>query len=119
MNRIMKSNNILKTSVIALFVTTGITYPAMGSTAEYTVVIENHVFIPDRIEMPAGQKHRLIVLNHDATPGEFESYELNREKVVAGNSKIVIFLPALDAGEYPFFGEFNPDTAQGRVIVAK
>jgi len=119
MNRIMKSNNILKTSVIALFVTTGITYPAMGSTAEYTVVIENHVFIPDRIEMPAGQKHRLIVLNHDATPEEFESYELNREKVVAGNSKIVIFLPALDAGEYPFFGEFNPDTAQGRVIVAK
>jgi len=117
MNRMMKPNKILKITTIALLVTTGMIYPTMGSTGEYTVVIENHVFVPDHIEMTAGEKHRLIVLNHDATPEEFESYELNREKVVAGNSKIVVFLPALDAGEYPFFGEFNPDTAQGRIVV--
>jgi len=116
MNRMMKSNKIFNAGVMALLVTTGMLYPVMGTTAEYTVVIENHVFVPDRIEMTAGEKHRLTVLNHDATPEEFESYELNREKVVAGNSKIVIFLPALDAGEYPFFGEFNPDTAQGRIV---
>jgi len=117
MNKMMTSNTIFHAGIMALLVTTGMLYPVMGITAEYTVVIENHTFIPDRIEMTAGEKHRLIVLNHDATPEEFESYELNREKVVAGKSKIVVFLPALDAGEYPFFGEFNPDTAQGRIVV--
>jgi len=109
--------DILKKAVMALAATLPIIFPAMVIADEYTVVIKNHTFIPDRIEMTAGQKHRLIVLNQDATPEEFESYELNREKVVAGKSKIVVFLPPLDAGEYPFFGEFNPDTAQGRIIV--
>ncbi|MDQ6968070.1 MAG: cupredoxin domain-containing protein [Mariprofundaceae bacterium] len=85
--------------------------------AEYTVVIKDHQFVPSQIEMKAGEKHRLIVVNDDASPEEFESYELNREKIVSGNSKIVIFLPALEVGEYPFFGEFNPKTAQGRIVV--
>jgi len=109
--------DILKKAVIALLATLPVVFPAMATADEYTVVIKNHMFIPDRIEVTAGQKHRLIVLNQDATPEEFESYELNREKVVAGKSKIVVFLPPLEIGEYPFFGEFNPDTAQGRIIV--
>jgi len=109
--------DILKKAVIALLATLPVIFPAMVTADEYTVVIKNHMFIPDRIEVTAGQKHRLIVLNQDATPEEFESYELNREKVVAGKSKIVVFLPPLETGEYPFFGEFNPDTAQGRIIV--
>jgi len=117
MNHTMRTGNILKKTAPALLATLPLMFPAMSVADEYTVIIENHAFIPDRIEMPAGKKHRLIVLNRDATPEEFESYELNREKIVAGHSKIVVFLPALDAGEYPFFGEFNPDTAQGRIVV--
>lgn len=84
---------------------------------EYVVTIKDHQFVPNQIEMKAGEKHRLIVINDDPTAEEFESYELNREKIVSGNSKIVIFIPLLEAGEYPFFGEFNPKTAQGRIIV--
>jgi len=107
--------NMVYAGIMALIAIGAVGAPAIA--AEYTVVIENHVFVPDRIEMTAGEKHRLTVLNHDITPEEFESYELNREKIVAGKGKIVIFLPALDIGEYPFFGEFNPDTAQGRIVV--
>ncbi len=88
----------------------------VAGAAEYEIVIENHLFSPSHLEVTAGEKHRLHVINRDATPEEFESYELNREKIVAGNSKIIIFLPPLEAGEYPFFGEFNEDTAQGRII---
>jgi len=117
MNCNIEIKNTLQAGAIALAVIGSLALPVLANSAEYTVVIENHVFMPDRIEMEAGQRHRLVVINHDATPEEFESYELNREKVVAGKGKIVVFLPALDAGEYPFFGEFNPDTAQGRVIV--
>ena len=49
---------------------------------------------------------------------EFESYELNREKVIPGLSKGVVFIGPLRPGRYPFFGEFNQKTAQG-VIVAE
>lgn len=75
--------------------------------------IRNHVFVPSELVVPAGQKIRLLVINDDDTPEEFESYELNREKVIAGSRKAVIFIGPLEPGRYPFFGEFNPKTAQG------
>jgi len=102
-----------------LILTTAFLFIAVGPaySAEYQVKIENHRFIPNKIEMERGVRHRLIVLNTDATAEEFESYELNREKIISGKSKAVIFLPPLTPGSYPFFGEFHEDTAQGRIIV--
>jgi len=41
---------------------------------------------------------------------------LNREKIVPGNGRITIFVGPLEAGEYEFFGEFNQDTAKGKII---
>ncbi len=80
------------------------------------LAIKDHRFQPEAVTIPAGEKIKLMVHNQDATPEEFESYELNREKIIPGNSKAVIFVGPLAPGEYPFFGEFNQDTAQGRVI---
>ena len=85
---------------------------------EINVVIEGHKFTPDRIEVPAGQKVKLLVENKDAAPAEFESASLRIEKVIPGNSKATIFVGPLKAGEYKFVGEFNEKTANG-VIVAK
>jgi len=117
MTGLNETGRCLKISLMALILIGAAACPAMASAAEYTVVIENHAFVPDRIDMTAGQKHRLTLINHDATAEEFESYELNREKIVSGHGKIVVFLPPLEIGEYPFFGEFNPHTAQGRIVV--
>ncbi|WP_323847429.1 cupredoxin domain-containing protein [Microbulbifer magnicolonia] len=78
--------------------------------------IRNHLFHPSELVVPANVKVKLIVYNRDPTPEEFESYELNREKVIMGGQKAVIFIGPLAPGEYPFFGEFNPKTAQGKVI---
>ena len=75
-----------------------------------------HLFHPARLEVPANTKIKLRVHNRDATPEEFESYELNREKVILGGRSAVIFIGPLEPGTYPFFGEFNPNTAQGEVI---
>ena len=85
---------------------------------EFKISIEGHKFSPDRIEVPAGQKVRLLVENKDATPEEFESHTLKIEKVIPGKSKATIFVGPLKAGEYKFVGEFNEKTAKG-VIVAK
>ena len=51
-----------------------------------------------------------------STPEEFESFELNREKVIKGKRKAVIFIGPLRPGRYPYFGEFHPETAQGIII---
>jgi plastocyanin len=87
------------------------------ATPTFEIVIKNHKFDPATLEVPANKKVRLIVKNQDPTPEEFESYELNREKVIAGNSQAIIFIGPLEPGTYPFFGEFNPATAQGKIIV--
>jgi plastocyanin len=83
----------------------------------YSLTIKDHKFDPAEITIPANTKVKLLVHNLDATPEEFESYEMHREKIIRGKSKAVIFIGPLKAGSYPFFGEFNKKTAQGRVIV--
>lgn len=83
----------------------------------YEIRIKEHLFLPSKLEISAGEKVKLIIINEDATPEEFESYELNREKVIMGHRKGIIFIGPLKAGVYPFFGEFNPLTAQGTIEV--
>jgi plastocyanin len=91
---------------------------AMAADEVYTIQIQNHRFTPAELTVPAGKKIKVLVENKDATPEEFESHELNREKVIAGNGKATIYIGPLAPGKYPYFGEFNMDTAQG-VIIAK
>jgi plastocyanin len=83
---------------------------------EATLVIQGHRFVPAEMKVPAGRKIKLTVVNNDASAEEFESYELNREKIVAGNSRIVVFVGPLRPGRYPYFGEFHMDTANGTLI---
>jgi high-affinity iron transporter len=83
-----------------------------------TLVFQNHRFIPDRIEVPADKKFALHVKNTDNTADEFESNDLNREKLVTPGQTITVFLGPLSPGTYHFFGDFHQDTAQG-VLVAK
>jgi plastocyanin len=89
---------------------------AMAADADYKLVIENHRFQPAELTIPAGKKIRLMVENHDATPEEFDSHSMNREKVIPGNSSGLVFIGPLDPGRYPFMGEFHAATAQGAII---
>lgn len=89
----------------------------MAETNTYTVVLKDHVFMPAEIKIPANQKVTLIVDNQDATPEEFESKQLKREKIIAGNSKGKIAIGPLSIGEYSFVGEFHEEQAKGKIIV--
>ena len=91
---------------------------AFAADGDVNVVIENHKFTPDRIEIPAGKKVKLVIDNRDATAEEFESHDLKIEKVIPAKSKGVVYVGPLKPGEYKFVGEFNEKTAKG-VIVAK
>jgi len=84
---------------------------------EYRLVIRDHKFEPAELTIPAGKKVKLIIENMDATAEEFESHELNREKVVPAKGQVTVFVGPLKPGRYPFFGDFNKDTAKGVLIV--
>lgn len=110
----MKQNPIqYAISLLALLAVAG---RVSAAVPELELEIRDHLFFPATLEIPAHQKVRLVVINNDPTPEEFESYGLNREKVIPGNSRTVIFIGPLEPGEYPFFGEFFPKTAQGKVV---
>ncbi|MFZ1244854.1 MAG: cupredoxin domain-containing protein [Azonexus sp.] len=87
-----------------------------AADSEVMVVIRDHKFEPAEVRVPSGQKVKLVVHNQDATPEEFESHELNREKIIAPGTKVNIYIGPLKPGRYPFFGEFNEKTARGTVI---
>ena len=89
---------------------------ACAAEGEALISIKDHRFSPEEVRVPANRKIKLIVHNQDSTPEEFESHELNREKVIPGNSKATVWIGPLAPGRYPFFGEFNEKTARGAVI---
>ncbi len=99
---------------IALAISLGAGPAWAQATASLT--IRNHQFEPETLEVPAGQKIELTVINADATPEEFESGDLRREKVVAANSRITVYVGPLRPGAYEFFGDFNPKTARGHIV---
>ena len=102
--------------LLCLFVL-GVAPSLLAQTLEFEIEIREHLFFPAELVIPANQKVKLIIYNRDSTPEEFESYELNREKVIVGNSQGVVFIGPLKPGIYPFFGEFNLKTALGKIIV--
>jgi hypothetical protein len=91
---------------------------AQAAEAEYSLVIRDHRFEPTELTIPPDTKIRLKVENMDATPEEFDSFSLNREKAIAGHSSAIIYIGPLAPGRYPFTGEFHSNTAKG-VIVAQ
>jgi len=90
-----------------------------AATDGLTLTLKNHVFEPKELKVPAGQKIKILVVNHDATPAEFESKPLNREKVIPGKSSAVINVGPLKPGRYSFVEEYheNEAGAQGTIVV--
>lgn len=81
----------------------------------YVITEKDKQFSPRELTIPAGQKVKITVKNLDATPAEFESSDFNREKVVAANSEISVFVGPLDAGKYSYVDDFHREST-GTVI---
>jgi plastocyanin len=103
------------TTVVALSL--GLMLSAAAHAEDYVITIKNSQFSPAELFVPVGKKVKITVKNQDAIPAEFESSDLNREKVVTANSEIFIFIGPLEAGSYGFFNDFHPESKGS--IVAK
>jgi len=90
---------------------------ASAEREAFHVTLENHRFSPAEIQVPANRLLFLVIENKDAGAEEFESKDLHREKIIAAGKTEKIKIGPLKAGSYHFMGAFNPDTAQGVVIV--
>lgn len=90
--------------------------PCLAELRQVDLTLQHHLFSPSTLYIPAGEKVRIRLINLDDSPEEFESFALNREKVVLGQSEAVVYVGPVKPGEYPFSGEYNPDTARGVII---
>lgn len=112
--RIPKMKRLLSIALVSLAATS-----AFAADNEFTLTIKDHAFSPKEITLPAGKKVKLLVVNQDATPAEFESKPLGREKVIPGKTTATINLGPLKPGRYPFVEEYHETeaAAQGTIIV--
>lgn len=83
----------------------------------FRLTLENHVFTPSELAIPANEKVKIVIQNNDDTAEEFDSFDLNRERVIFAHRNATIFVGPLPAGKYEFFGEYHPNSARGVVIV--
>ena len=95
----------------------GLLANAAYSDDNFIITEKDKQFLPKELTIPAGHKVKITVKNMDSTPAEFESSDLNREKVVSQNSEIILFVGPTDAGEYKYFDDFHRESTG--VIIAK
>ena len=91
----------------------------LACAKEYKLILKDHLFYPAEIKVPANKKLGLLIENQDSTPEEFDSFDLNREKVLYPGRTSVIYIGPLSPGRYDFFGEFSPNTARGTVVATE
>ena len=82
----------------------------------FRLVAKDGRFTPSDLEVPAGKRLRIEIVNEGATPIEFESLPLKQEKVLGPGARSSVVINPLKPGTYPFFDEFHPDTSKGRIV---
>ncbi|MGD0073152.1 MAG: cupredoxin domain-containing protein [Candidatus Binataceae bacterium] len=113
-----------RVSLLAILIATGLasivalSCPLTASADDSIQELRFHEghFDPSSLTVSANAPLKLRVRNTTANPIEFESFELNRERVVPAGGVITVFLPALTPGTYHFFDDFHHDVPQGTLI---
>jgi len=91
--------------------------PARAADVVQNISVVNRIFTPSEFTVPANQKVKIVIKNDSEEPAEFESLELNREKVIPAHDQVIVYIGPLDPGSYPFFNDFDPNKSTGKVIV--
>jgi plastocyanin len=88
--------------------------PGVARAAEpVKLTLKDHKFDPDHVTVPAGERFRIELTNHDDTTNEFESSDMKIEKLVVPGATITVSAGPLRPGTYKFFDDYHPETAFG------
>jgi plastocyanin len=110
--------SFLSRQLLAIAFASLLAAPAMAEDLPlFKLVARDGVFTPTVIEVPAGKRVRLQVINEGKTPMEFESRDLKQEKIIPPGGKATVTINAMKPGEYRFFDEFHEATGQGKLVV--
>ncbi len=74
----------------------------------FEISMKDGRFSPERLEVPAGKRVKLVLKNEGRTPAEFENLSMRVEKVLAPGVTSFVVLHNLRPGEYRFIDEFHP-----------
>jgi hypothetical protein len=88
---------------------------ALAQETTYSLTVQNGKFEPSTLAVKAGVKFKLVVSNKGTKPAEFESSELNREKVVPAGASVPLYIGPLAPGAYPFFDDFDQKN-RGQIV---
>lgn len=88
--------------------------PAMAAALPtFEVTARDGRLIPDRLEIPANQRVKLVFRNEGPGPEEFEIANTRIEKVLSPGATTFAVLPPRKSGDrFILFGEFHMDTAE-------
>jgi plastocyanin len=89
---------------------------AGADDAGVPVAVEEGGFLPAEVEGPEGARFRLEVTNHTRAAIEFESFALNRERVVQPGQTVTVYLSGLSPGRYEFFDDFHQER-RGTLVI--
>jgi heme/copper-type cytochrome/quinol oxidase subunit 2 len=92
---------------------------ALGEDSVFELRYENHRFTPQTITVPTNRPLRIKVINASKETIEFESFKLNRERVVGPGETIIVNVPALSPGSYDFYDDLHHDVPEGVVIAGQ
>ena len=106
----MKTYPLLVTTLLLLA-------PIQAQAEDSVITVKDGNITPQDLPIPANQKVKVVVRNKGTTPFEFESSDLNREKIVQPNSEITLFVGPLKPGTYHYADDYHRDTVKGTISV--
>ena len=113
----MNANQRLRILIASIFLLTIVHLIAKDTPEQvFEIRYENHRFTPRSLVVPAGLQVRIKVVNSSTERIEFESFKLNREKVVEAGKEVTVDLPPLKAGSYDFYDDFHADVPEGEIV---
>ncbi len=90
-------------------------FASAGDDAPAVVRFQQGRFEPRALLVKARCPLEVRVVNANTDAIEFESFELNRERVVQPGQEITVYLPPLEPGTYKFFDDFHHEAGQGSI----
>ncbi len=92
--------------------------PAFATAEDHTVTlaVTDTGFSPAEIQAPVDARVRIEITNKSSAAIEFESFELNRERVIQAGQTVTVYVSGLAAGSYAFFDDFHQER-KGTLVV--
>lgn len=101
---------------VCLSLALGMPLTAFAELPTYELTIRDGEFSPALIEVPAGERFKIVLHNVGQGPAEFESTVLRVEKVLATGVTTFVVIHPLRPGRYPFFDDFHRELPEGGIL---